>query len=117
MLYCNAPGHFWCFSPSIFIVQVTDSKAAGSSGIAYSTDRPGADLPGMPIIMDCGADTTDCAALCDKRSKCKSWAASTCQSKVHCWLKHGTPGARPSNCRVSIFIMHRHVSDALLFFS
>ncbi len=83
-------------------MKATLSYASTKYDIKYNIDRAGADLPGMPITMDCGADPTDCAFLCAARSNCRSWAASTCGGAQHCWLKSGIPNERAAGCRVSL---------------
>ena len=71
--------------------------------IEYGVDRSGGDLPGMPILLDCGADALTCEDMCNIRADCVAWAASTCGSR-QCWLKQQVPAATTVSCRVSVFI-------------
>jgi hypothetical protein len=65
----------------------------GDSGI----DRPGNDLPGMPVPTQ---NATTCEELCNFTPDCAAWVVSSCGIS-ECWLKNPVPPISPSNCRVS----------------
>ena len=63
-------------------------------------DRPGADLPGMPLVLRPRSTAKDCQRKCSSTPKCKTFAFDSC-GKRNCWLKYDIPNPRSNRCRVS----------------
>lgn len=68
--------------------------------IVWGEERVGSNFPGMPIVMDSGADPYDCAVLCAERNGCAAWSASICGDHEECWLKHDAVPTVNRPCRV-----------------
>ena len=66
------------------------------------TDRPGSDLPNMPIRLDEGSSPDDCEALCANRPACQAWTYETCGPRAQsCWLKYEAKKTVRNNCKAS----------------
>lgn len=90
-------------------------------------DRPGGDLPNMPVSMPSfQAAPEDCAKLCLANTACSAWvfeSAGTCRSSplvvqdsgqpaaAKCWLKATLTSQRAHPCRVS----RQHFTRLLYF--
>lgn len=76
----------------------------GNAGV----DRPGGDLPGMPITLN-STEPSSCAKLCQMRSKCKSWSfnvdfcsATNSSQPPECYLKSTVTQQHLDPCKVSL---------------
>ena len=64
-------------------------------------DRPGGDYFNQPITS---GDPEDCALLCERDRKCRSWSFSYPDiegGSAICWLKNTVPTRVPGNCCIS----------------
>jgi len=72
-------------------------NGGGGKGPIENADRPGMDLPNMPVQA---SSSKDCQNKCAARNDCDTWAFDTCGTR--CWLKRGKPGVwGDANCRQS----------------
>src|SRR5262245_822464 len=61
-------------------------------------DRPGGDYFSQPVPS---GDPEDCALLCERDRKCRSWSFSYPDvdgASAVCWLKNTVPPRVPGNC-------------------
>jgi hypothetical protein len=64
-------------------------------------DRPGGDYFNAPVTS---GDPADCALLCERDRKCRSWSFSYPDvdgAAAVCWLKNAVPPRVPGNCCIS----------------
>ncbi|SEM87476.1 PAN domain-containing protein [Bradyrhizobium sp. OK095] len=64
-------------------------------------DRPGGDYFSQPITS---GDPEDCALLCERDRKCRSWSFSYPDidgAAAVCWLKNTVPARVPGSCCIS----------------
>lgn len=87
----------------LLLLQLLSLAFAVSATLVVNSgyDRPGYDLPNMPIILDPASQVSDCSLLCANRDQCVSWAYDSCGHQL-CWLKDTIPPIRKQNCRVII---------------
>jgi hypothetical protein len=74
---------------------------SGVKGIAYGTDRPGADYQDFAVGRN---DAALCRAACGLDTKCKAWAfvmAVRPNDTPRCWLKDRVPARRAASCCAS----------------
>jgi hypothetical protein len=84
---------------------ITTFTSPDNTGPQHGVDRPGGDMPGMPLPMNTYSHW-DCYSLCLNTSGCVSWAfdvplcGSSNQPPV-CWLKSTVTNAVQNDCRIS----------------
>ena len=95
---------FLAFLLLVFVVangvrEVASDKQGND--IDENKNRPGGDLPQMPVFLDKpGSKSSDCQLLCSNRDTCVAWAYNKCQ-KPKCFLKSEAPEVVKSGCFVS----------------
>lgn len=88
------------FPAALFATALMLVAAASPARAQIGFDRPGDDY--LRTTVD--GDPADCAMLCERDRRCRSWSFSYPGSPASggtCWLKGSVPPRKPSNCCVS----------------
>ena len=75
--------------------------ASGPARAQTAFDRPGGDYFSTPVTS---GDPEDCALLCERDRKCRSWSFSYPDidgAAAVCWLKNTVPPRVPGSCCIS----------------
>ena len=68
---------FWLGFPALLLCNVFEGTRGSWLDGDFGVDRPGGDLPGMPVSLDPGQSATDCGSLCWSHSHCMAWSFSS----------------------------------------
>ena len=86
-------------------LQATGLSRDESYEINFDKDRPGNDLPDMPLYMGPDAGFLDCGLLCEFNEQCFAFTFSYCRERVgRCWLKSRVSTAVDYECLVRMFV-------------
>jgi hypothetical protein len=79
-----------------------DDRPGGGEPFETSTDRPGSDLPGMPILA---SSRTNCHDQCAANLQCRAWMFIGTSAGTKCHLKSQVPNAVTTSGRTSGVIL------------
>jgi len=85
-------------------VIVLSSSGVLNGPLQANTDRPGSDLPNMPIHLPANATPAMCQQQCADNTQCRAWTfvnAGLQGPQANCWLKSTAPIQQASTCCTS----------------
>lgn len=91
--------HVLCLA--LALVAVGADWQNGNDGV----NRPGSDLPGIPVDLDVNSQPKDCAKMCYDSPECKAWVfmKKNCTNTTpRCYLKDSVPLQVRDPCAVSL---------------